>query len=176
MVILLLAVLLFNTTGYYFSFLINRYAAQTEAWLHMHGIGDEENLAYLHFPILNGEVIANGVTFINETEFVYRGNMYDLIQRTDANGVATFKCYADVKETDITAGLDHHIENAQGPNSNEHKQSPLKDLIKYYVSATHRLFIAAQVLVSSFYTATLKPGKYALLYAVISPPPDSFCI
>jgi hypothetical protein len=82
--------LLFNTTGYYFSFLFNRYAAQTEAWLHIHGFDDKEELAYLHFPVVNGEVVADGITFLNESEFVYQGNMYDLIQRTDANGTATF--------------------------------------------------------------------------------------
>lgn len=172
--IFLLALLLFNTTGYYFFFIVNEFSAKAEAWFEVHEKDNDANLVYLKLPVVDGRIIAGRLSFINSSEFIYNDKMYDLAARTDSDGIAVLKCYCDVNESKTIAGFSRQMETRQGQPANDQKPTPLKDLVKYYVFQAYSIVIVVPLAFTNCYNIQNSLAVFSPAHSVITPPPDLF--
>lgn len=171
--IFLLSLLLFNTTGYYLSFIISQFSAKTEAWLQIqHHNG--EAFVKLKFPLKQGAIVAEGLRFTDADECVYQDRLYDIASRTDSAGYSILTCFCDNKETEAVADLSKEIESHHEPPGGNHKQLLLKDLFKDFITGNNVLRVTeppASVGVHFYSHCTaFKSGHLG----VITPPPDFF--
>ncbi len=172
--ILLFFVLLFNSTGYYFSFMTAEISAKSHAWLMRIEPETDDDVVSLKFKTHNGNPVGAELNFINENEFTYQGKRYDLISMSEANGIVTFKCYCDTKESAAITDLNRQIENHKGQPANSPTQSPLKNLFKYYTAHNHNRFvILPPAILYLFHTSHTLPAV-AVFHNIITPPPDTF--
>ena len=68
----------------------------------------------LSFTLKNGEVADAGFVWEEEDEFTFDGAMYDVVSREVHEGIITFHCISDQRETRLTVQA-NAIDQANGP-------------------------------------------------------------
>lgn len=125
----ILFLFLFNTTGYYFLFLIcdssNRSAMQNKLF-------QETSLETIR---VHQSELKNVILKENGKEICLNGEMYDVRSRSLDGDYVVFICIHDPKESKLFAGLDRHVQyNSDSKSSSEKKENdknPVKDLFFY---------------------------------------------
>ncbi len=74
----------------------------------------EEELVVLTIP--NALLKSSGDRFrwIHEREFIYHGQLYDIVKRVPGNESTTFHCISDEEETRLFKNLDHMVNREMG--------------------------------------------------------------
>lgn len=97
-VVLLLAIV-FNTMGYFVICRIYRNSLRTESYRH---IKEEEGMLSV---IRISKKKLNELNFIEENEFIYENEYYDISRTVESEDSITFICYKDEKETKLDKNI-----------------------------------------------------------------------
>ena len=116
---------------------------------------------------------SRSIQWLNDDEFRYHGNVYDVVKKeTDKNNTTRFYCINDSKEKELFASLDNHIANDIGTNvpSKDSKDS-VKDFIKDYFLHTEKFifYSSAKSISYTFQSSFL----LSFILEKQSPPPKS---
>jgi len=112
--LILVAIFLFNTEGYYFIFLYRHFSVRREIHnLINEGFFDE---SYTLLKIIDPKVDQN-FERINESEFRYEGVLYDIISEYSDGNVSTFHCVNDKQEERLLSRLVQKQEFVFGRNA-----------------------------------------------------------
>jgi hypothetical protein len=112
--ILLLTSILFNISGYYFTFLIIRQGYKRDFINHLRH--DNYSEAVLVLRITDDEILSEHSSFkwMEDNEFRYQGKMYDVISSEKQGNVSVFHCLNDSKEEALMAKYEglvkHHTD------------------------------------------------------------------
>jgi hypothetical protein len=121
--ILLVALFLFNTLGYYFVFSYNRYLVRREMKIQVKAGLFKESTIIL--KILNPAFNAD-FRRVDKGEFIYKGKMYDIVTEKTSGNFTTFSCIHDKNEEKLLAGFHGYFEQAiaqKNPEKAKHSQA-----------------------------------------------------
>lgn len=162
----------FALTAYFMSFKARQYQIRKEMKAVLKA-GAPDSLHH-YFYLDDIEAVPKDITWIHSKEFRYRGNMYDIISRTEENGRVLLHCIRDVKESGLFAELDRLVELGMSGIPNQQSEKLL--LHKLY----HSLYSPSAG--TTHLQPVVKSHKHRTLYArhhVVAvlpndtPPPES---
>ena len=115
----LVFILLYNTLGYYLVFSYNRFLLRKEihGLIRNHRLDDQCIILTFAFPQKT-----MGFSRINQTEFVYKGVLYDIVSEEIHEGGITIRCLADQKESELIAGFTHSFDLLHDRNHPGHSR------------------------------------------------------
>jgi hypothetical protein len=172
--ILLLTAILFNISGYYFTYLIIRRGYQSDFIRHLKL--DKNNQALLTLRITDSEIRSEASAFkwTEENEFRYRGKMYDVISHEKKGSVNIFRCLNDSKEEALMAkyeGLVKHHTDMSLPYKQKSSQL-FQQIVKEAAIEKHRTLLLYASNSNIFTTYRYSLSTFILLPS--EPPPKPF--
>jgi hypothetical protein len=126
---------------------------------------------YFYLDVI--EALPEEITWIHSKEFRYRGDMYDILSRTEENGRILLHCIRDVKESGLFAELDRLVNLNMSGNPAQNNEKML------WHKLFHSLFSPSNDL--NHPLLTFKAQKHCTPYSVCrfnaettgySPPPE----
>lgn len=167
--ILLIIVFVYNLFGWYTLFSIIRNEVRKEA-------AQVINEGIRHHELVQFRIEGNqhaSLRWVNDHEFCFENNYFDVVSSSEVNGVLYLLCYCDKKETNLVVKFDE--------STNQHKKdsSPLSRTISGFLKKTlSELYCPGFLEMGSrsykiveFFTFKFIPGKG--FAGKISPPPKS---
>lgn len=141
-------IMVFAFSGYYASFKWRQYHVRKEI-KHLIKVGAPDSLHY-DFYLDEIEKDPTQMTWIHSMEFRYRGEMYDIISRSQEGERTLLHCIHDVKESGLFAELDRmvHIQLNGDPKEHNGKQQWAKFYNSLYWASKCSLSMAYADLLS----------------------------
>ena len=170
-IISLLSLLLANTMGYYLLYSLDYLAIKHEMAEMIKELSGSETVT-LSFPEKNSKANSTEVSYTSDDELIYQGKMYDIISQSINQGIISYKCYSDTRETQLSENLTRNMNSDQEHPSQKNKnKSTNKISIKDFNHQTQSLIYFAPV-----YSATetyLSPCYLSegMLMSIAHPPP-----
>ena len=106
---ILLLLLLFQSTGYFVIFKIQRMRIRGEIKSQMKQGISEEQLVILKIPNSKQNELIQPWWMMDENEFRYYGKMYDVVRKWERGDTTWYYCLEDEKESLLFADLDERI-------------------------------------------------------------------
>ena len=170
----MLIIFLFNTAGYYVTFLVEQIVIKNE-------IRSQINSGYMDDAsttiITIGKAEKSKIVFYDENEEMrYNDRMYDIVKTIETKNTITYYCINDFKETSLIAGLNDHINTHVASNipvKNNGSKKITENVIKVYFSSVNSFtfsLIPTNVRFSGkniIYVSAQKQND--------TPPPPEFC-
>lgn len=106
-------------------------------------------------------------------EFIYNGNMYDVVRTENINNQTIFYCILDFKETELFANLDLQVKRNIG--SNTEKNQKINFLLKQLIKVVHisKHYPNEQNLFYSYINWDIKNFILCFsLFEIKTPPPE----
>jgi hypothetical protein len=99
----LIAVLLFNLSGYFFIFKYNQHLirSQVREWIRSGNTSAKQEVLVLEYPLMSGDF-----KWIDSKEFSYKGKLYDVISCTVSGKSIIFHCINDRDEESLYSRYD----------------------------------------------------------------------
>jgi hypothetical protein len=162
----ILLLFFFNLSGYYLSFVIRRSFARDEMELKIKENLQEELLVKFTFPV--GEKNMDLKWEKEGKEFLYKGNLYDVVKTISANDSTTYICLLD-KDEQMLVSKFLVLFKKQQEKENKTKSNQLKDYSKYKIDDGIQFFP-----VQSIYELTSEEFSFFTSHKkdIISPPPE----
>lgn len=112
--------------------------------------------------------------WIKSWEFRYKGQMYDIMKTIDKGDSIKYLCIHDVKESDLFANLDKHIDKflEKNPERKNDLQLIINSLSKYF-AISGNLFYDFLFPHENNYEQLAFNKHPDNFYTIISPPPES---
>lgn len=111
-------VFLFGAAGYYLAFTVADNADKEYACRQMQLTSEQHKIICFSF---SKSELQHEVRFVDRNEFIFHGERYDVVSRTDCDSQVQFQCYHDQRETALfnwfRRGLDHHSGDHSGKTS-----------------------------------------------------------
>jgi hypothetical protein len=173
-VILLLAIFLFNSAGYYVVFLTQQVEIRDEMRAEIN-IGNFDK-SFTSVISINRTDLSKEVEFFDDqTEMRYHGVMYDIAKKTETDNEVTFYCLNDSKESSLYALLDDHVNThiAAKPCKDNSSKKISDNVVKIYFTTDNSFHFFPVVNI-----ADLTPVVNGYLPAEkqkSTPPPPEFC-
>jgi hypothetical protein len=128
--ILLALVFIYNATGYYLTFLVQRNKIKKEIKRQIKNSVPDNSLTRISFS-----VSSPGPEWTDENEFLWHGMMYDVVRTEIKNGNITYWCINDRQEEKLFAGLTDHINrHMKDQSSDKNKPQFNKAVIDLFFS------------------------------------------
>lgn len=113
--------------GYYTAFLIKRSQLRKEMKSFIKSEAGTESLQKLVIPI---DQYATSVNFIEENEFIYNGELFDVVRKETSNNNIIIFCINDTKEQVLlNMAREHFSRNHDQNNSTDKSSSITKNII-----------------------------------------------
>jgi hypothetical protein len=169
---LLLCVLLFYSTGYYFAYQVKLSEVKQEGFARIHD-AILTNVVTISSGYINGEILNKDIELVEENEISWQGKMYDIISSTTNGNTITFKCVSDSKEDEANTAWVNHVKKNTEPTSDH--SSAFKPFLVYmetHTAITFQLFVVIgdKIPVTA---QNITPEAYL---NIPSPPPWSFTV
>jgi site-specific DNA-adenine methylase len=166
--ILLLAIILFNSTGYFVYFKIAQIEIKKEIKKEIKLHLQSEELTVIRFS--NSDI--NTIHWIEKNkEFIYKDQMFDIVRRSSDSNETTFYCINDKQEKKLFQNLEEQvlkqIENNKNSKSDSSKKN-VDNIIKTYFFEENTLTVFQRAS-SCFYSIIEK--TYTSVDVLISSPP-----
>lgn len=114
--------------GYYAFFLIQHRQLKKEMKAYIRSEAGTKDIQMLIIPI---DQYKETVEFIEESEFRYKGELFDLIKKETSGNQITLYCINDKREKSlIDAAREHQSRNNEQNNSSNKSSSVIKNIIK----------------------------------------------
>ena len=168
--ILLVALFLFNTAGYYFVFSFNQYTIRRE----IHNLiksGHYEG-SCISLRIANPETDPE-FKWVDIREFRYKGVLYDLCSEVTDGSVTIFKCFNDKEEDELISCFDHTQEynfGEKSPSRVRHAAAMLHHMITLALLDSQTEQSPPVLTKISFISPLYFP--FSIFHPPLSPPPE----
>lgn len=124
----LFAIMLYNIAGYYAVYNVLNIQVKKHVWKLQKGqIPDADLLAFS--PDISADA---DFEWVKEHEFRYRGNLYDIIRKTDTTDGAVWYCIQDEREQEMLTHLKQQVHQNNGHPSKNAKLL-IKSIVKDYI-------------------------------------------
>lgn len=147
-----------------------KYSIKSEIYSRAINNQNDDELTLIKIPIKNQKSL--DFKFIENNEFVYKGEYYDVVKKKEVNDSVYYYCFNDSKETSLWDNLDKHIKvhNDLSTTHQKKNQNIIKSMVKeLFIDEDHKqLCLYSQELKFS----SLKDKKYLLYSEVLTPPPQ----
>ncbi len=153
--ILIVLLFAFQSAGVFLLFQVKQQEIRSEIKQRIKQGVPEEELVVLTFP--NAVLKSSGDDFrwIHEREFIYHGQLYDIVKRVPGSDSTTFHCISDEEETLLFKNLDHMVNREMGKDKTRSgKTQTMLYLFLPEQSADMRLFSSHPVITICPYTFT----------------------
>jgi hypothetical protein len=108
--IFIIVLLLFNSMGYYIVFKTMQYAIKKEIKNSIKQGVPDKNLSLIKVAV-NDEQNQAEIEWLEEHEFRYRGQMFDVVRSSLSNDTSYYYCINDKQEEQLFSSLDKQIEH-----------------------------------------------------------------
>lgn len=120
--------MLYNIAGYYVVYNVLNIQVKKHVWKLQKGhIPDADLLAF------SPDITADAdFEWVKEHEFRYRGNLYDIIRKTETSGCEVWHCIQDEQEQEMLSHLKQQVHQNNGHPSKNAKLL-IKSIVKDYI-------------------------------------------
>ena len=117
--------------GYYIAYLALISEAKDEMQSKISESGDpDDEITMVKLSYNNGAISESDFSFVSEDEFIYKGEMYDLVRSEVKDGFIYLYSINDRKEDEVNLALARHLEDNFDSSSQKKISGILKNLIK----------------------------------------------
>jgi hypothetical protein len=162
--ILLLSFFLFNTIGYYFLFLVLDNSNRKEIQATFTPASVTETLR------IPRSELKNLVFKENDNEILYKGEVYDIKDRSLDGDYIVFNCFKDNTEKNLLTGLDNQVKNNSYPGENKKQNDSSKNPVKDLYFLEKQAFIPSSSL--HIFQSVFCNLPSAILLPLPLPPPE----
>ena len=170
--ILFLFIFLFNLAGYYVVFTIMQQSAKRDmkAFIKKNPETDELEKVVISSKEMSSSAIFK---FTDDNEFIYNGELFDVVSKTTDGDNTVFYCLDDRNEEKLFAGLNEHIKNNCDQNSASKNLSLqlIKNIIKEALPDNYSEMKPSQYI--TFLYSDFNPILHKQFIQVIAPPPKA---
>lgn len=133
--ILFLSLYAYNFAGYIalFSFLQHRIRTEVKAKIKSSVPADELVLLAFSAEALKDE--SSSLQWLDDREFRYNGNMYDIVRSYTRADTTFFLCLNDIQEEKLFAHLDAHVQRQMANSGQQEKLDAFKDVFSHSLAA-----------------------------------------
>lgn len=170
--ILFLSIFLYNTIGYLVVFKKIQYGIKKEIKTRIKNKLDEKDLVLIKYPSHPDKAQRKLFHWKEENEFLYDGNMYDVVRKYSIHDTTYYYCINDTKEKDLFGNLD--VQVGQNMASSAMANNLVK-LFKLSIDQSYLFSFSVDLLISSSkatYCLYLDPGHSPVQKKVETPPPE----
>ena len=170
--ILLISLFMYNYVGYLVVFKTVQHAIKKEIKTKIKGNLDNKELTLIKDPVYPRNDQKRKLHWKEDNEFLYEGNMYDVVRQYQMNDTIYYYCINDTRERDLFAHLDDQV------NEKMTGKSVARNLVKifkltieqnYFIDITaYTLLTKSKATVHNF----LVQGYVPVNIDVESPPPE----
>lgn len=168
--LLLLTAFFLNIIGYHFIFWVQQHTIKENMEVLRHS-ASIQNPIELRFS-LSDEAVVSKLSWEDENEFTFNGELYDVIRKTTINGELVIQCIKDKKETHLVNNYAKISKETQGDPSSKNKSTVLLKLITGIFIKTEQPVLSLPSCISKNHAITvcdaLSPGSKKILI----PPPQ----
>ena len=168
--IILVALFLFNTAGYYFVFSFNQYTIRRE--IHNLIRSGHYNSSCITLRIANPDTDPE-FKWVDVREFRYKGVLYDLCSEVTDGSVTILKCFNDKEEDELISSFNHTQESNFGnkaPGRTKHAAAMLHHVITIAIldlpTEQSPPILTKITFISIFYSL------FSIFHPPSSPPPE----
>ena len=115
--IIIIILFLYNTVGYLALFKSLQYGIKKEIKTRIKRKLDDSDLMLIKFPSHPNKQQQKLFHWKEENEFVYEGNMYDVVRQYSIHDTIYFYCIKDSNETELFANLDAQVGQNMASNA-----------------------------------------------------------
>lgn len=167
--ILLCLLFLFNIMGYYAAFIIHRSQLKREMKAFIRSDAGIKSAQKLYIPY---DQFESSVNFIEEHEFIYRNEMYDLVKKESTSTGIILYCINDKKEKLLLESTKENVSrNHEQNNSTNRSISVVKNIIKEACPENISCHYHPVISQKNYFESSF--GLYSTFLPVDSPPPKS---
>jgi hypothetical protein len=167
--IFLLSIFLFNTMGYFIAFKISQVEIKQEIRKDIEN-GTTSN-SVSEIVIGNSELAS--VNWVEDDEFEYNNERYDLVKKSEGGTSTTFYCIKDSEESTLFSNMYEHVKNhVSGAKSTKDSSSKVvgDNVVKIVNLHSFSLNPPVLSLNNNSFLPFLSNYKFALLKANFQPP------
>jgi hypothetical protein len=169
LIIFLISVLTFPFWGSYSYFALERKKIRTEVDRALSAGMDKTKLVNLRFSVEDSKTL---LTWKHSREFVYQGQMYDIVEQRQEGDFILFTCYNDNKETRLEKNKEKIIAEAIGQDPTRKSQSEnLTNFLNTVFSQDSNSFLSYSPQVSTIHFSLFTLHYSLFTQAPLSPPP-----
>ena len=171
--ILLCSIFLFNVLGYFVVFKLMQHNVRKEMKARIKRNLRDEEMEIIVIPNNKIGTKESEFKYVKKNEFIYKGNLYDIVRKKDDGKNTIFYCINDKQEEALFAGLNEHIMRNTDQNlpANNNSKILSKNIIKEALPEKPeylKSFITGNI--NDFYYTSLILEQYI---PVFSPPPKA---
>jgi len=170
--ILITILFLYNTTGYLIVFKSFQYGIKEEIKTKIKNNLNDKDLVLIKYPSHPNKQQKKLFHWKEENEFLYNGNMYDVVRQYSIHDTVYYYCINDTREKELFATLNVQVDQNMASNS---KANNLVKLYKLSIDQSYLFnFSIDNLLQSSKETVSLYliPGYSPVQKEVETPPPE----
>jgi hypothetical protein len=171
--ILIAILFLYNTIGYLIVFKSFQYGIRKEIKSKIKGRLDDKDLVLIKFPAHPDKLQKKLFHWKEDNEFVFNGNMYDVVRQYAVHDTIYYYCINDTKEKDLFCNLDVQVDQNMPSNTTANN---LVKIFKLTIDQTYIFnFFGDNLIRTSKATASifLLPVYLPVQSEVETPPPQS---
>ncbi len=120
---ILLLIIVYNFMGYYFVYLTMLSDVKQEMRSSLVSGKIDDEITVLKFDYSKGQVTDKDFELIEDDEFKYKGEMYDVKNTVIQNGFIYYYCINDTKEDELNSSLSQYIVNNLTANPDHQKKA-----------------------------------------------------
>ncbi len=163
-----MAILLFNISGHFLTFITSQYSVKREMKIKIKNQLPETELTIITFNIAE---LSNINWEDNGKEFWHNGNLYDVVKKVETAGSVTFHCINDMQEKTLFANLEELINRQMNSDAQNNNTSLKKFQSDYFFIQTELQFSLIEIsflptelkdrLLKGFFSESLQPPEQA---------------
>lgn len=168
--LLLLTAFFLNIIGYHFIFQVRQHRIKENMEVLLHSASIQNPLELRFF--LSDEAAISKLTWEDENEFTFNGELYDVIRKTTVNGELVIQCIKDKKETHLVNDYAKISKETQGDPSSKNKSTILLKLITGFFIKTEQPVLSLPSCVSKKHENTVCASLSSGSKEILIPPPQ----
>jgi hypothetical protein len=121
--------------GYYFVYLAMLSDVKNEMRTSLNSGEKDEDIQVLKFDYSSGQVTDKDFELVEDDEFKYKGEMYDVEEAVIKDGFIYYYCVNDTKEDELNSSLSQYIVNNLTSNPDHQKKAVelIKKILDKYI-------------------------------------------
>jgi hypothetical protein len=169
--ILITILFLYNIAGYLIVFKSFQYGIKKEIKTRIKNKINDKDLVLIKYPSHPNSQQKNALRWKEKNEFLFNGNMYDVVRQYSLNDTIYYYCINDTREKELFSNLDLQV--MQNMASNKVANNLVK-LFKLTIDQSYLINYSKVNLLQSFkesFSVYITPGYLPVQKEVETPPP-----
>lgn len=167
---------LFEWGGYYFVYSVNRSIIKTAVseYLRKHNESGEQQ--ELSFQLVNGKPSDINFEWVDEHEFRFRGEMYDVVETRVTGDSISVRCVKDEQENDLIRSFENIVARQGAEKPSKTNSHTLLEILNTPSLPVEKTDFYLEEFAQGYWPAAMHIILPHYSYDVLTPPPQAYRI